>query len=111
MRNKTLLIVFSLVLMLSFCLQVNAQDKIILKFGYAFAVSHNVHIFAEWMKKQLDEKTNGQVELRIFPSGTLGNDPEMVEGVLMGTLDLVPTGGSYGPSYQARDLKMKGGED
>ena len=96
MKNKMLLIVFCLVLVLSFCLQINAQDKITLKFGHLFAPSHNMQIFAEWMKGQLDEKTNGQVELKIFPNSTLGNETEMVEGVRMGTLDFTATGGPLG---------------
>ena len=39
-------------------------------------------------------RTNGRVEVQIFPNNQLGNEKEMIEGLLLGTLDItVPSNG------------------
>jgi len=40
------------------------------------------------MKKKLEEYTNGRATLEIFPNNQLGNEPQMIEGVLLGTVDI-----------------------
>ncbi len=60
--------------------------------------------FAETVKA----KTQGQVEVKVFPAQQLGTDPEMVQQAQMGTLEIVlpPTAkiGGFAPQLQLADL-------
>ncbi len=60
--------------------------------------------FAELVK----EKSNGELEIEIFPNGSLGGERDMVESLQVGTLDMVlsSTGplGSFVPEINVVDL-------
>lgn len=47
----------------------------------------------EWMKNEIETKTNGRVAVEIYPAQQLGSAREMIEGMQMGTIEavLVPT--------------------
>jgi tripartite ATP-independent transporter DctP family solute receptor len=47
--------------------------------------------FAELVK----QKTNGAIEVQVFPNGVLGNDPTMISAVRGGTLDICLTGNPF----------------
>lgn len=89
------LVTFILVSVLLFSI-VQAQEKIVLQYGHLMATTHNLQIVGEWMQKELAERTNDLVELKIYPNAVLGNETEMVEGCRIGTLDMTPTGGPLG---------------
>jgi len=83
----------------SYTSQILAESRKI-QFGYVTAASKTDPYciastrFAELIK----EKTNGKIELQLFPSGQLGNERDMIEGMQIGTLDAglitnAPTGG------------------
>ena len=40
------------------------------------------------MKAGLEKATNGKATMQIFPNSQLGNEPDMIKGVLTGTLDI-----------------------
>lgn len=40
------------------------------------------------LQELLEEKTDGRATIEIFPNGQLGDERELVEGVLLGTLDM-----------------------
>ncbi|MFM1652193.1 TRAP transporter substrate-binding protein [Brevibacillus sp. B_LB10_24] len=48
---------------------------------------------AKKFKDAVEEKTNGRVEIQIFPSETLGTEQEMLESVKIGALDFQLAGG------------------
>ena len=66
-----------------------------LKVGHTLSdTSH----YQEGMKKfqeLVEEKTNGTVELEVFPNGSLGGERDMIEGLNVGSVDMVLT--STGP--------------
>jgi len=84
-----------LVLLALFCFSgvTLSQEKIILKFGHTFQTSHNNHIVGLKFAELVSEKTNGLVEVKIFPNAVLGSELEMDEMVMAGTLDITPSGG------------------
>lgn len=41
------------------------------------------------LSELLEDKTGGQATLEIFPNGQLGDERELVEGLLLGTIDMV----------------------
>ncbi|MCE0507308.1 TRAP transporter substrate-binding protein [Roseivivax sp. GX 12232] len=65
-------------------------------------------ITAHAFKKELEEATNGRVEVQLFPNRQLGDDKEILEGLQFGTIDLgIITNAvvaNLEPTYQLVDL-------
>jgi len=72
------------------------QDKPInLKLGHAVAVEHPYHLGAVKFAELVAQRTKNKVKIDVYPSTQLGNERDMVEGLQLGTIDLVVT--STGP--------------
>ena len=60
--------------------------------------------FAELVK----QRTNGEVEIKVFPAGQLGGERAIIEGVQLGTIEMsfTTTGaiGGFAPEFQVLDL-------
>lgn len=95
--NFLLIITLSL-MFICICTITFAQtsEKIVLKNGLVSPIENPTGRTSVWMAEELEKRTNGQIELKNFPSSTLGNETEMIEGVRMGTVDMVAAGGSLG---------------
>jgi tripartite ATP-independent transporter DctP family solute receptor len=65
-----------------------AAAEITLKAGHSAAESEPYHIGLTKLADLVAEKTDGEVEIQVFPNSQLGNEKEMIEGVLLGTLDI-----------------------
>ncbi len=71
-----------------------AADTIVLKAGHSANPDEPYHIGLMEFARIVKEKTGGKVEVQIFPNNQLGNEKEMIEGLLLGTLDItVPSNG------------------
>lgn len=65
--------------------QAPKQDKpITLKVGHAAPPSHPYQFGLEEFAKLVDKKTNGKVKIQTFHSSQLGNEREMIEGLIQG---------------------------
>ncbi|MCD8164428.1 MAG: TRAP transporter substrate-binding protein [Synergistaceae bacterium] len=86
---KKLLAVF-MVVSLVFCVagMAAAAEPIKLKLGINDPDSSNYYKGAKAIADEVHKATNGRVEISVFPSGKLGNEREMVEAAMMGTLDM-----------------------
>ena len=51
-----------------------AQDKIVIKAAHTTSEDYPYQIGFLAMAKALNEKTNGKVDMQIFPNGSLGGD-------------------------------------
>ncbi len=72
------------------------QDRPVnLKLGHAVAVEHPYHLGAVKYAELVGQRTGGKVKIDVYPSTQLGNERDMVEGLQLGTIDLVVT--STGP--------------
>ncbi|ALM54320.1 DctP family TRAP transporter solute-binding subunit [Halomonas huangheensis] len=65
---------------------VQAMD---IKLGHVLAPTHSWHIAAEGFAEEVSDATQGRVNFQLFPSGQLGNEKTMVEGMQIGS---VPAG-------------------
>ncbi len=71
-----------------------AAETIVLKAGHSANSDEPYHIGLTEFARIVKEKSGGKVEIQIFPNNQLGNEKEMVEGVLLGTVDItVPSNG------------------
>ena len=73
----------------------NAEEKIILKLGHHHNVGGQVDNLSNKFKELAEEKSNGRLEIDIFPGAQLGQEMEALEGILMGTLQLTIVTSSF----------------
>lgn len=57
------------------------------------------------LRDLLEEKTGGKATIEIFPNGQIGNEAQLVEGVLLGTVDMAMTSNSL-LSNHVNDLRV-----
>ena len=88
---------------------VSAADYV-LKYGHPgpVGIDSDDHVAGEFLKSFLETRSNGQIEVQIFPGSQLGSFREMIEQVNAGTLELAHTalGGLVGfmPELQVIEL-------
>lgn len=75
--------------------ETTSGDKIIIRVGTATEIDSHYTQGAQEFEKKVEEYTNGKVDVQIFPSGQLGNERDMIEGLSLGTLEMVVS--STGP--------------
>ncbi|QUJ67974.1 DctP family TRAP transporter solute-binding subunit [Photobacterium sp. GJ3] len=63
-----------------------------LKLGHIYDVSHPWHKSAEEAARRISEETEGRVDIKLFPSGSLGSEQELLEQVIVGGVDIVEVG-------------------
>jgi len=76
-------------------LGISQEKQVILKLGHAVAPEHPYHLGAVRYSDLVEQRTTNKVKLDVYPSTQLGNERDMVEGLQLGTIDLVVT--STGP--------------
>lgn len=64
-----------------------AADKILIRCGSIQAEKFYLHQYVKKWAELVSERTGGRVEVKLFPSSTLGNERDMLEGLRMGTLE------------------------
>ncbi|MGL5949805.1 MAG: TRAP transporter substrate-binding protein DctP, partial [Cetobacterium sp.] len=62
-----------------------------LKLAHALTESHPVHLAMVEFGKEVSEKTNGDIEVLIFPNGQLGGEREITELMQAGAIDIIKT--------------------
>lgn len=58
-----------------------------IRLGHSASDSHPYQIGLEHFKKLVEEKTEGDVVIELFPNSTLGGERDMLEGLQIGTLE------------------------
>lgn len=113
-----LLVSFMLITLATGCSSSNSESKqnvkdsdstepIVLKLGHIQSQDDLWQLGAEKFAELVEEKSNGQVKIEIYPNSTLGNDRDMAEGLQMGSLDFALIAGVLGnfePSLQIMEL-------
>lgn len=89
------------------CGRTGAQPKIV-RLAYTAGPSELLHRAAEHFAEQVKADSGGALEVRLYPSGQLGNERELTEGLKLGSVDLIVTGlaviGWYAPEYGAFEV-------
>lgn len=74
-----------------------AQDAIVLRAGHSAAPTEPYHLALQKMAEIVEERSDGRLKIEVFPASQLGTEREMVEGLLLGTIDIaVPGAGTLG---------------
>jgi tripartite ATP-independent transporter DctP family solute receptor len=79
-----------------------------LRFAHTLSTTDTHHRAAERFAELIAEKTGGEYDVVIHPAGALGNDPGVLQGVRLGTIDIGITGNpfftSFAPKLNVLDL-------
>ncbi len=75
------------------------------KLAYVMAPHGAAHEAAHKFAELINEKTNGEITIKLYPSAQLGNDRELAEGLTFGSVHFVLSGLAsiswYIPQYEA----------
>lgn len=85
------------VLMLASCGRPGAEYE--LRLGHDQPERHPYHQAMERLARGVSEATAGAVQIRIFPAAQLGDSPEQIEGLRLGTLDLALAAFSHASQF------------
>ena len=84
-----------------------AKKPIVMKLGHVQNESDLWQLGALKFAELVDAKTKGEVQIKVFPNSTIGNDRDMAEGMQIGSVDFALIAGVLGnfePSIQIMEL-------
>ena len=61
-----------------------AQKTFTMKIGMP-TINDSNHFSALWVKKEVEAKSKGRIQVKVFPAGQLGKIPRQIEGIQLGT--------------------------
>lgn len=90
------------------CATLAMAAPITLKLGHIAEPENPYGQGADYFAKLVKERSNGALEIKVFPSSQLGNQRDLVEGLTLGTVDMTLTGtavlGNFVPEVSLFDL-------
>ena len=70
-----------------------------LKWAHVYAESTAFHKWSAWAAEEIASKTEGRVNVTVYPNSSLGNESDINEGLSIGSVDIIWTG----PNFAERD--------
>lgn len=91
------------------CRSSSDRGRIVLRLSHSMAAGTTaLHVFADRFREHAEKATAGAVTVRLFPSGTLGQEREVVQQLQEGLVDFMVSGtaiwGSVAPKLQVFDF-------
>lgn len=72
-----------------------------LRWAHVYEVSEPYHTEALWAAREIATRTAGRWNIEVFAASALGNEPQINQGLTLGTVDMIYTGiGFAGASYR-----------
>lgn len=69
----------------------SAAQEVTLRFATEATPGNHLHyVIGEWLQEELEDASDGRMTLQIFHSGTVGNEPDIIDGMRIGTADIAP---------------------
>ena len=96
------------VLALAFSTPAFSADAVVIKLGHIAESSNPYGMGADHFAELVKKKSNGTIEIKVFPSSQLGAQKELIEGLIYGTVDMTLTGtaelGTFQPQMAIFDM-------
>ena len=89
MKKYVLLLVIAVFSLSIISSKVFAQEKLVIKLGHGGAVTDPRQAASLTFKRVVEELTNGEVEVQIYPAYALGSWSEMLEGLQMNSVQVL----------------------
>ena len=87
---------------------ITQEQKVTLKIGHVEAEDRSTHQALLKFKQRVEDESNGNITVEIYPNGSVGDDAEMVTAVSLGTLQMtLPSTGnmtSYSEEWGIFDI-------
>jgi tripartite ATP-independent transporter DctP family solute receptor len=80
----------------------HAQTK--LKWAHVYETSEPYHTESVWAAEEIKKRTNGKIDIQVFPASSLGKETDINQGLTLGTVDMIISG----PSFAARSYPRIG---
>lgn len=75
--------------LLSACTSSNEREQYVLYAGHSLAADHPFELAMQELKQRVEERTDGRVIIETFPLSQLGAERELIEGAMLGSVDMV----------------------
>jgi len=107
--KRVIVLGFTVLMMLALAGPASAQYKATMKLASTQPMDHPYMIGAQKFADLIKERTNGRIEIKLYPSNQLGKgEREMTEGIQQGAIDLLVTStgpmGGFSPSINILDF-------
>jgi len=86
--KKALFVFISFALVLSFVTPAPAAPEMVLRFSGQGTIDHTATVMMQQVADEVFEKTNGRIEIRLFPANQLGDYTLVFEELIRGTIDM-----------------------
>jgi len=87
-KTRFLVILLALTLVLTLSLEIVAGDTITLKMATIYSPNHPNSIAAKRAAELIQRRSNGEIILEYYPAGQLGDNNEITEGMITGSIDM-----------------------
>lgn len=85
-----------------------SENPMVLTLAHGLSETHTVHIAMEEFAEKVEERTNGRIQVKIFPNGQLGSENEAMEQLMAGVIAMTkvsaPGLATYNEAYHAFGL-------
>ena len=68
------------------------------KFAHVYEAGHPLHQAALMAAEQINERTGGRYDVKVFPASSLGKEKALTEALSLGTVDIIYTGAGFAGS-------------
>ena len=75
----------------------------VMRLGHIMSPKHQVHLTALKFAEEVNARTNGAVEIQVFPSGQLGQEKEMFESIRLGSIEMGFIAGNAIEGFEASE--------
>ncbi len=108
MCKKVLFLAFVMAAFLGQSNPAHCKAKYVIKFAHLIQVESPQHRAALHFEKLVEERSNGLVDVQVYPTAQLGGMRESTEGVQMGSIEMAlePTSmlGNFSPAFSIGDV-------
>ncbi|MCB1422584.1 MAG: sialic acid TRAP transporter substrate-binding protein SiaP [Nitratireductor sp.] len=84
---------------LAVCMAASGAMAATLKWAHVYEEGSDYHKQALWAAEEVKKRTDGRVEIQVFPASSLGKEVEINEGLGIGAVDIIYTGPSFVERY------------
>lgn len=83
-------------------------DDVSIRLGHVLPESHSWHVAATGFAEEVNNRTEGRVSIKVFPSGQLGSEKEVIEGLQFGSVQagLIGSGSFQGVEPRMGIIEM-----
>lgn len=92
--KKLLIVILLFGLLISANSFVLAAPEVVIKFGHVSAVDRDTALGVDLFKDIVESRSDGRIEVQIYPNTQLGSDRDLLEGIRLGTVQMMGAGTS-----------------